>query len=100
VNEIPTDPDPTHSVWFQVLNSTGSFINWGANGIQRLDYVVSSAEKHGVKLVLPFMNNWDDFGGINTYSAAFGSNATTFYTTPASQAAYKSYIKTIVTRAV
>jgi mannan endo-1,4-beta-mannosidase len=98
VNEIPFDPDPTHAVWFQVLNSTGSFINYGANGLQRLDYVISSAERHGIKLVLPFMNNWDDFGGINTYSTAFGSNATTFYTTASSQAAYKSYIKTLVTR--
>jgi len=92
------DPDPTHSVWFQVLNSTGGYINYGANGLQRLDYVVSSAERHGVKLILPFMNNWDDFGGINTYSAAFGSNATTFYTTAVTQKAYKAYIKTIVTR--
>jgi len=98
VNDIPTDPDPTHSVWFQVLNSTGAFINYGANGLQRLDYVVSSAERHGVKLVLPFMNNWDDFGGINTYSTAFGSNATTFYTTAATQEAYRNYVKTIVTR--
>lgn len=98
VNEIPVNPDPTHSVWFQVLNSTGSYINYGENGLQRLDYVVSSAERYGVKLVLPFLNNWDDFGGINTYSTAFGSNATTFYTTPAAQAAYKSYVKAIVTR--
>ena len=48
--------------------------------------------------MLPFVNNWDDFGGINTYSKAFGCNATTFYTHSAAQKAYKAYIKTIVNR--
>ena len=44
------------------------------------------------------MNNWDDYGGINSYSTAFGSNATTFYTDGPTQKAYKNYIKTLVTR--
>jgi mannan endo-1,4-beta-mannosidase len=44
------------------------------------------------------VNNWDDYGGINTYNAAFGSNATTFYTDGPTQKAYKNYIKTLVTR--
>jgi mannan endo-1,4-beta-mannosidase len=85
-------------VYFQILNSTGSYINHGANGLQRLDYVVSAAEKHGVKLVLNFVNNWNDYGGINAYSVAFGSNAMTFYTDPTAQKAYRAYIKTLVTR--
>jgi mannan endo-1,4-beta-mannosidase len=99
VNEIPpsTNTDP-NAVYFQILNSTGSYINYGANGLQRLDYVVSAAEKHGVKLVLNFVNNWNDYGGINAYSVAFGSNATTFYTDPTAQKAYKAYVKTLVTR--
>lgn len=43
-----------------MLNSTGSYINFGPDGLQRLDYAVSSAERHGVKLVLNFINNWND----------------------------------------
>jgi len=99
VNTIPdpSTPDP-NSVYFQILNSTGSYINYGANGLQRLDYVVSSAEKYGIKLVLPFVNNWGDYGGLAAYGTAFGSNATTFYTNAAAQKAYKAYVKTIVTR--
>lgn len=86
-------------MYFQILNSTGSYINYGPDGIQRLDYAVSAAERFGVKLVLPFMNNWGDYGGIsNAYTNAFGNNATTWYTTPAAQKAYKNYIKTLVTR--
>jgi mannan endo-1,4-beta-mannosidase len=99
VNTIPdsgaTDPN---KVYFQILNSTGSYINYGSDGLQRLDYVVSSAEKHGVKLVLPFVNNWGDYGGINAYNVAFGGNSTTWFTDVESQTAYKAYIKALVTR--
>ena len=67
-------------------------------GIPRLDYVVSTAEAKGVKLVLPLANNWGDLGGRPAYEAAFGSNATSWYTDQQSQAAYKKYIKLIVNR--
>lgn len=54
---VNTDPGPD-SVFFQLLNSTGSYINYAENGIPRLDAVVSYAEKIGLKLVLNFVNNW------------------------------------------
>lgn len=100
--DVNTPPPATNThpnkIYFRVLNSTGSYINYGTDGLQRLDYVVSSAEKYGVKLVLPFLNNWGDYGGIQAYSTAFGTNATSFYTDPRAQKAYKAYVKTIVTR--
>ena len=67
-------------------------------GIPRLDSVISLAEKYGLKLVLPLLNNWDDLGGINTYTTAFGGNSTSFYTDTASQQAYQNYISFIVNR--
>ena len=67
-------------------------------GISRLDSAVSHAEKYGVKLVLPLLNNWDDLGGINSYTTAFGGNATSFFTDSKSQAAYRSWIKFAVKR--
>ena len=51
------DAADANKVYFHYLNSTGGYVNYGADGIQRLDYVVSAAEKHKVKLVLPFVNN-------------------------------------------
>ncbi|RDW80391.1 hypothetical protein BP5796_05089 [Coleophoma crateriformis] len=100
--DVNTVPDPTttdpNKVYFQVLNSTGSYINFGADGLQRLDYVVSSAEKFGVKLVLNFVNNWSDYGGIAAYTTAFGANSTQWFTDETSQTVYKNYIKTLVTR--
>lgn len=94
---VNTDPGP-ETVFFQLLNSTGSYINYAANGIPRLDAVVSYAEQHGIKLVLNFVNNWSDLGGIASYNAAFGGNATTWYTDSESQKVYKDYIKLLVNR--
>jgi len=51
-------------VYFQQLSSSGSQINTGANGLQRLDAVVKSAEKNGVKLIINFVNYWDDYGKL------------------------------------
>jgi mannan endo-1,4-beta-mannosidase len=99
VNYVPspnaTDPN---RVWFQLLNSTGAYINYGEDGIQRLDYVVSAAEKAGIKLVLPFVNNWNDYGGINAYVTAFGGDSISWFTDVRSQAVYRDYIKVLVSR--
>ena len=88
------------TVYYQLLdNATYEIsINYGTNGIGRLDSAVAAAEKYGVKLVLPMLNNWDDLGGINTYCAYFGCNATTFYMNAGAQQAYKAYIGFIVNR--
>lgn len=93
----PSNQDPTR-VYYQVLNSSGSYINFGADGLQRLDYAVSSADRHGVKLILNFVNNWGDYGGIAAYTAAFGANATEWFADGASQRVYRNYIDVLVSR--
>lgn len=71
--------------------------DWSA-GIPRLDYALVTAETYGLQVVLTLLNNWDELGGINTYTNAFGGDHNSFYTNPAAQAAYKKYIKLIVNR--
>lgn len=68
------------------------------SGIGRLDYVVSTAEAKGVKIVMPLLNNYGDLGGIPAYTSAFGGNSTSFYTDAKSQAAYRNYVQFIVNR--
>lgn len=41
--------------------------NEGASGLERLDYMVWAAKENGVKLVLPLVNNWTAFGGVDQY---------------------------------
>jgi mannan endo-1,4-beta-mannosidase len=89
---------PSSGVWFQHLSSSGSTINTGANGLQRLDYVVQGAEKRGIKLIIPFVNYWRDYGGYQAYVNAFGGSTTSWYTNSAAQAQYKKFIQAVVSR--
>jgi mannan endo-1,4-beta-mannosidase len=87
-----------NGVWYQQLSASGSRINTGANGLQRLDAVVASAEKYGVKLIINFVNNWDDYGGMNAYVKAFGGTKEGWYTNAQAQTQYKAYIEAVVGR--
>ncbi|KAI1807039.1 carbohydrate-binding module family 1 [Daldinia bambusicola] len=96
-NDVTSKPG-SDTVYFQYLSAKGSTINTGANGLQRLDYVVSSAEKRGIKLIINFVNNWSDYGGIPAYVTAFGGIHQTWYTNEAAQSQYRAYIRAVVAR--
>lgn len=97
-NDVTTIPEDPTTVWFQHLSAAGSVVNTGPNGLQRLDYVVAGAEKRGIKLIVPFVNNWQDYGGIPAYTAAFGSGSSTWFKHAESQAQYQTYIRAVVAR--
>ncbi|KAI8955533.1 glycoside hydrolase superfamily [Xylaria longipes] len=96
-NDVTSTPGQG-TVWFQKLSASGSTINTGTNGLQRLDYVVSAAEKRGIKLIINFVNNWSDYGGIPAYVSAFGGSTTSWYTNTAAQTQYRAYIAAVVSR--
>jgi mannan endo-1,4-beta-mannosidase len=88
-----------NGVWYQsFVSGQAPQINTGANGLQRLDYVVSSAAAHNIKLVINFVNNWSDYGGMPLYNTYYGTTKATWYTTAAVQAQYKTYISAVVSR--
>lgn len=45
--------------------------NDGPDGLQHLDYVIAKAGELGLKLVIPLVNNWDDFGGMDQYKPRY-----------------------------
>ncbi|EQB50640.1 hypothetical protein CGLO_09896 [Colletotrichum gloeosporioides Cg-14] len=96
-NDVNTIPG-NNQVWYQYLSASGSQINTGANGLQRLDAVVSAAERKGVKLIINFVNFWDDYGGFNAYVKAFGGSKESWYTNAAAQAQYQAYVRAVVNR--
>lgn len=96
-NDVNSQPG-AGTVYYQHLSASGSTINTGANGLQRLDYIVSAAEKRGIKLIIPFVNYWDDYGGIAAYVKVFGGSKATWYTNAAAQAQYRKYIQAVVSR--
>ena len=36
-------------------------------GLRALDHVIAVAKAEGIRLILPLVNNWDDYGGMNQY---------------------------------
>ncbi|KAK3987201.1 mannan endo-1,4-beta-mannosidase A [Cladorrhinum sp. PSN332] len=96
-NDVNRRPS-SGTAWFQLLSSSGSQINTGSDGLQRLDNVVRSAEKRGVKLIINFVNYWDDYGGMKAYTSAFGGSKEGWYTNARAQEQYKKYIAAIVGR--
>ncbi|KAF7378392.1 Glycoside hydrolase family 5 protein [Mycena sanguinolenta] len=90
-----------NGVYFQLWSGKTATVNTGTNGLQRLDYLVSSAKAHGIKLLITLTNNWSDFGGMDVYTTQLlgsGLPHDTFYTNPTVVAAFKTYVKAIVTR--
>ncbi|KAJ5412792.1 hypothetical protein N7465_005097 [Penicillium sp. CMV-2018d] len=98
-NDVNTAP-AAGTVYFQLHDkATGTTtINTGADGLKRLDYVVSAAEKNGIKLIIPFVNSWDDYGGMDAYVNAYGGSKTEWYTNAKIQSVYQAYIKAVVSR--
>lgn len=41
---------------------------YNAAALRALDYVVATAREYDLRLVLPLVNSWDDYGGMNQYS--------------------------------
>ncbi|KAJ2901936.1 putative mannan endo-1,4-beta-mannosidase F [Zalerion maritima] len=96
-NDVSSAPG-TNDVYFQYLSSSGSTINTGTYGLQLLDKNVAAAEEKGIKLIINFVNNWDDYGGMSAYTNAFGGDHVGWYTNSAAQTQYKTYIETLVNR--
>lgn len=96
-NDVNTVPS-SGTVYYQHLSDGSATINTGPDGLERLDYVVESAEKRNVKLIINFVNNWSDYGGMAAYVTAFGGSQTSWYTNEKIQAAYLKYVETVVSR--
>jgi mannan endo-1,4-beta-mannosidase len=73
--------------------------NDGPNGLERLDYVIHAASQRGLKLILPLVNNWTDFGGMDRYAEWYGlSGHGEFYTDPKARRAYRGWATHLLTR--
>ncbi|KAK5745770.1 hypothetical protein LTR17_001272 [Elasticomyces elasticus] len=97
-NDVTSTPS-SGTVYFQSFAGSEPTINTGANGLQRLDYVVKSAEAHGIKLIINFVNNWTDYGGMAAYFSWAGiSTNAQWYTSSKAQGQYQKYIEAVVSR--
>ncbi|GIE94289.1 cellulase family glycosylhydrolase [Paractinoplanes rishiriensis] len=89
-----------NGVYFQYWDGTGHpKYNDGPDGLERLDAVVAKAKEAGVRLVIPFTNNWGDFGGMDRYVEwAGGSYHDDFYTDATIRGWFRDYIAHVLNR--
>lgn len=86
-------------VYFQYWDGTKPAYNDGADGLERLDYVLKAAGDAGVKLVIPLTNNWRDFGGMDQYvSWRGGQYHDEFYSDPVIRGWFKDWISHVLNR--
>ena len=94
-------PGAKEGVYFQYWDPArgAPAFNDGPNGLLRLDYVVHAAGQRGLKLILPLVNNWQPFGGIDQYVTWYGLNSHhEFYTHPKTRDAYKNWALHLLNR--
>lgn len=86
-------------VYFSYWDGSAPAYNDGADGLEHLDYVVYKAAQLGIKLVIPLVNNWRDFGGMDQYVRWRGGEYhDQFYTDPVIRGWYKDWIAHLLNR--
>ena len=74
---------------------------YNENALQRLDLVLYSAAKYGIRLILPFTNYEPFLGGIQWYAEQVGGSGADkelFYTDSRARDAYVSYVRMLLNR--
>ena len=84
---------PHNGVYFHYWNGASPAFNDGATGLEHLDYVLYKAAQLNLKVIIPFVNNYDQFGGMDQYVRWVGGQYhDQFYTDPTIRQWYKEWI--------
>lgn len=83
----------------------GEYDRWT---FENFDYVLKKAGEHGIRVIVPLVNYWSEFGGMSQYvewlgKAEYGpggvvTNKHIFYTDPEIKEAYRDYISYVLNR--
>jgi len=97
---LNVDKRPAGTVAFQYLNNGAITVNGGPDGLERLDALIAAAEGQGLRLILPLVNYWNDFGGMPLYLRCLGvtGGPEQFYVSAAARIAYQNWVQAILTR--
>ncbi|XP_058087633.1 mannan endo-1,4-beta-mannosidase 7-like [Magnolia sinica] len=69
-----------------------------------LDFVISEAKRHGIKLILSLVNNYENFGGKKQYvqwarnQGQYLTSDDDFFSNSVIKGYYKNHVKTVLTR--
>jgi mannan endo-1,4-beta-mannosidase len=75
-------------------------INPGANGVQRVDFLIAEAKKRHLKLIIAFLDFWRYTGGAHQMAAWYDSSdvRTFFFEDPRIRADYRMWVSYILHR--
>jgi len=86
-------------VYMHYWDGAAPAFNDGPTGLERLDFVVAEARKRNLKLILPLVNNWSAFGGMDQYVRWRGGQYhDEFYTDPTIKGWFKGWIGHLLNR--
>ncbi|WP_168187170.1 cellulase family glycosylhydrolase [Salinibacterium sp. UTAS2018] len=94
-------PGDFEGIWYQSWDDTAGapVVNTGATGLEKLDFVIAEAAARDIKLVIPFTNNWNAYGGMDQYVQWAGLNEhSAFYTDERIRSWYKEWVATLLNR--
>ncbi len=84
---------PHNGVYFHYWDGSAPAFNDVDTGLKHLDYVIYKASQLNIKLVIPFVNNYDQFGGMDQYVRWKGGQYhDQFYSDPTIRQWYKDWI--------
>jgi mannan endo-1,4-beta-mannosidase len=71
-------------------SSAGSY---KASTFQKFDYILNKSKSLGIRLIIPLVNNWNDFGGMNQYVTWCGlPHHDYFYNSSCAKDNYTNYV--------
>ncbi|MGY8635132.1 cellulase family glycosylhydrolase [Bradyrhizobium sp. 14AA] len=78
----------------------GMAINDGANGMQKVDFVIAEANRRHLRLVIGFLDFWSYTGGVQQMRAWYGSQDKSgfFFKDPRTKRDYRSWVSHVVQR--
>jgi len=88
-------------VSFQYSDGNVILQNNGPDGLGRLDHLLLTAEASSLKLILPLVNYWPDFGGMPMYLQWLGlpdDDPAEFYRSSRARDAYKAWVDHVLNR--
>mgnify|MGYP000997821631 CR=1 FL=1 len=62
------------------------------------DRLLSYANKYGVRLIIPLIDQWDHWGGIKQFAELHGKSQDSFFTDEAIKEDFKKFISTVLNR--
>ncbi len=87
--------------WYDIQTIQPSLGQYNETALRRLDYAVKKAKDNGIRVILPFVNYWDEYNGMQWYvneALGVGKSKYLFYTDATVKQHYKNYVNMLINR--